>query len=443
MSGCSKNIRKSCIAALSLLWLLMLTACDAASDKPAESGDSEPIYRSGFATQGGTGRYYMNREIAHVMSFQGAGWLERSERQEEERTDLTLDRLPLDSASVVADIGAGSGYFSRLIAERVPDGQVFAVDIQPEMLAILEQNIADEKIQNVQPILAAEKSLNLAPASLDLALFVDVYHELAWPREIMLDLYTALKPGGKVVLVEYRAEDPTIQIIPVHKMTAGQAIREMRAIGLEFVENGEFLPRQHFLVFRKPAQVTQAWDCPKTGYVVSSTANNRPGLWLFLPGSTLELARSADEPNPDRSARYQNETINLTVTGTEAVLAQDGAKENCKLNRKMSIREDAKLRGIDFLATGNEPPWKLEISTKLIAIQTGYESARSEFPAANPRESGEETRTIYSTSNGSQSLEIEISGTPCLDSMSGEPFSATVVINLDGKRLRGCGAALH
>jgi predicted methyltransferase len=120
------------------------------------------------------------------------------------------------------------------------------------MLAILEQNSAAEGIGNIQTVLAAEKSLNLAPASIDLALFVDVYHELSWPREIMLDLVDSLKAGGKVVLLEYRAEDPFIQIIPVHKMTSAQVILEMEQVGLELVENGDFLPQQHFLVFRKP-----------------------------------------------------------------------------------------------------------------------------------------------------------------------------------------------
>jgi SAM-dependent methyltransferase len=227
---------------------ILLSAC---GNAPGESVADGP-YSDGSASPGGTGRYYMGREIAHVMSYKGADWLERSTREREERADLSVARLPLGENAAVADIGAGSGYFSRRIARRVPDGTVFAVDIQPEMLAILEQNAAAEGIGNIQTVLAAEKSLNLAPASIDLALFVDVYHELSWPREIMLDLVDSLKAGGKVVLLEYRAEDPSIQIIPVHKMTSAQVILEMEQVGLELVENGDFLPQQHFLVFRKP-----------------------------------------------------------------------------------------------------------------------------------------------------------------------------------------------
>lgn len=228
---------------------LFVSAC---GNAPVESNSAEP-YSDGPASQGGTGRYYMGREIAHVMSYKGADWLERSEREEEERADLSVARLPISEDSAVADIGAGSGYFSRRIARRVPQGTVFAVDIQPEMLAILEKNAAAEGITNIQPVLAAEKSLNLAPESIDLALFVDVYHELKWPREIMLDLVGSLKPGGKVVLLEYRAEDPSIRIIPAHKMTSDQVILEMEQIGLNLLENGDFLPQQHFLVFEKPA----------------------------------------------------------------------------------------------------------------------------------------------------------------------------------------------
>jgi SAM-dependent methyltransferase len=227
---------------------ILLSAC---GNAPGESVADGP-YSDGPSSPGGTGRYYMGREIAHVMSYKGADWLERSTLEREERADLSVARLPLGEDATVADIGAGSGYFSRRIARRIPDGTVFAVDIQPEMLAILEQNSAAERIGNIQTVLAAEKSLNLAPASIDLALFVDVYHELSWPREIMLDLVDSLKAGGKVVLLEYRAEDPSIQIIPVHKMTSAQVILEMEQVGLELVENGDFLPQQHFLVFRKP-----------------------------------------------------------------------------------------------------------------------------------------------------------------------------------------------
>ena len=224
---------------------LTLAACK----KAAETTD--PGYTTGPASQGGTGRYYMGRELAHFMSYEGAGWLERPEREAEERTDLVLQKLPVQPDSVVADIGAGSGFFTRRIASRVPDGRVIAVDIQPEMLAILRDKAVAEGIDNIETVLATEKSLNLAPSSIDLALFVDVYHELAQPREVMRELRMALRPGGKVILIEYRAEDPAIPIIPVHKMTARQARLELEAAGFYFVENPDFLPIQHFLVFAR------------------------------------------------------------------------------------------------------------------------------------------------------------------------------------------------
>jgi SAM-dependent methyltransferase len=224
---------------------LLLGACNNTEEKSGE------VYTTGPASQGGTGRYYMGRELAHFMSYEGAGWLERPERETEERTDLVVQSLPLEPESVVADIGAGSGFFTRRIARRIPAGTVIAVDIQPEMLAILRDKAAAEGIENIETVLATEQSLNLEPNSIDLALFVDVYHELMQPLEVMRELRTALKPGGKVILIEYRAEDPSIPIIPVHKMTARQASLEMEAAGFQFVENLDVLPTQHFLVFSR------------------------------------------------------------------------------------------------------------------------------------------------------------------------------------------------
>ena len=175
----------------------------------------------------------------------------------EERTDLLLNNLPLTPASNVADIGAGSGYFSLRIAERLDTGKVFAVDIQPEMLDIIRSRAASAEISNIELVLAGEKSPQLPPDSIDLAFMVDAYHEFMAPREVMLELKASLRPEGRIVLIEYRAEDPTVPIIPVHKMTAAQVILEMEAIGMEFVENGDFLPQQHFLVFKKPAEPSQ------------------------------------------------------------------------------------------------------------------------------------------------------------------------------------------
>lgn len=233
------------LAAAALLAASLAGACDA----PSQNGSGP--YTSGPASAGGTGRYYMGREIAHFMSYEGAGWLERPERESEERSDIVVQNLPLAPDSVVADIGAGSGYYSRRIAQRLPAGKVIAVDLQPEMLALLRDSAAAENIANIETVLATEQSLNLPPASIDLALLVDVYHELAQPLEVMREVRAALRPGGKLVLIEFRAEDPAVPIIPVHKMTAKQAQLELETAGFYFVDNLDVLPIQHFLVFAR------------------------------------------------------------------------------------------------------------------------------------------------------------------------------------------------
>jgi ubiquinone/menaquinone biosynthesis C-methylase UbiE len=162
--------------------------------------------------------------------------------------------LPLEGDSVVADIGAGTGYFSFRIAERVPRGRVLAVDIQPEMLDIIEARKDSGALQNVETVLGTEKDPRLPAASVDLILLVDAYHEFAWPREMGLALFQALRPGGALVLVEYRGEDPSVPIKRLHKMTRRQAIDEMQAVGLRWERTERFLPQQHFMVFRRPAE---------------------------------------------------------------------------------------------------------------------------------------------------------------------------------------------
>lgn len=193
----------------------------------------------------------MGRQIARVMGHEGADWLERPGREREERTDLLLQELPLHANSVVADIGAGTGYLTFRIAPLVPGGQVLAVDIQPEMLAALEQQATARHLSNVQPVRGTERSPNLPPNSVDLALLVDAYHEFAFPREMMTAIYKALRPGGMVALVEFRAEDPSVPIKAVHKMSVAQARRELQAVGLVFREAREKLPQQHLLLFEK------------------------------------------------------------------------------------------------------------------------------------------------------------------------------------------------
>jgi len=220
----------------------------------AETAATETRYTQQTApNMEGTGRFYMGREIAYVMGHQGAGWLERSTREREERTDLLVANLPLESDDVIADLGAGSGYFSRRMAARVPDGKVLAVDLQPQMIELLQQNAAAAGITNIEPVQAAEDNPNLPAASVDLVLLVDAYHEFVYPYEVMSAVAASLKPGGKVVLIEYRAEDPTVPIRKLHKMTEQQSVLEMQAVGLEWVETLDTLPQQHFMIFQKTA----------------------------------------------------------------------------------------------------------------------------------------------------------------------------------------------
>ena len=202
----------------------------------------------------GIGKFYMGREIAHVMGFAGAIWLERDTREEEERLTLLVKSLRLKPGDVVADIGAGSGVVSILMAEQVlPDGYVIAVDVQNEMLLRLQENVRSKGLRNVIPIKGSPKSASLAPSSIDLAIMVDVYHEFEFPYEMMLEISSAIKPGGRVVLVEYRMEDPTVPIKLVHKMSQQQAKLEAEQpeFGLKWTETIDVLPRQHILVFTR------------------------------------------------------------------------------------------------------------------------------------------------------------------------------------------------
>jgi ubiquinone/menaquinone biosynthesis C-methylase UbiE len=199
----------------------------------------------------GTGKVYMGREIAQVMGHQGADWLERPDRAIEEQPQKMVKALGLKSTDVVADIGAGTGYISQLLARQVPEGKVLAVDVQPEMIELLKQRINKSKIANIQPQLGTEQSPELSPASIDLAIMVDAYHEFSYPREMMTGIVAALKPGGRVVLAEYRGEDPKVFIKPHHKTTQKQIQREMSAVGLKLLKNESVLPQQHLFFFGK------------------------------------------------------------------------------------------------------------------------------------------------------------------------------------------------
>jgi SAM-dependent methyltransferase len=200
----------------------------------------------------GIGKFYMGREIAHVMGHQAADWLERPGREAEERPDLLFPALKLKSGDAVADIGCGTGYHTRRMAGMVgTNGVVYAVDIQPEMLELLTNKLAGEKIFNVKPVLGTITDPNLQSATVDLVLMVDVYHEFDHPYEMIESMCRALKPGGRIAFVEFRGEDPKVPIKLVHKMTEAQVRKEMTVHPLEWVETIGVLPQQHIIIFRK------------------------------------------------------------------------------------------------------------------------------------------------------------------------------------------------
>ncbi|MFD2255894.1 class I SAM-dependent methyltransferase [Luteolibacter algae] len=220
--------------------------------KETRQQDGSPGYTFAEASPDGIGKIFMGREISQVMGHPGIGWLERSEREKEEAPSNAIALLDLSPETVIADIGAGSGYYSFRIAPKVPLGKVIAVDIQQEMLTHLSAGAARLALPNVEPHLGAVDSIKLPPGTLDAALLVDSYHEFSHPAEMLASLHTALKSGGTVYLLEYRAEDPAVPIKHLHKMTEAQARKEFQALGFEFVENIDSLPWQHLLVFRKP-----------------------------------------------------------------------------------------------------------------------------------------------------------------------------------------------
>ena len=210
------------------------------------------LYTIGEASTGGIGKFYMGREISKVMGHLGAGWLERPERIQQERTDLLIENLSLRPTDKVVDLGAGSGYFTFRIAPLVSKGKIYAVDISPQMLSIIRAKMKKNAAKNIEPVLSTVTDLKLEENLADCVLIVDAYHEFSHPLEMGQSIYRTLKPGGKLVLIEYRLEDPGIPIKKLHKMSQKQAIKEISATGLEWVQTSEVLPQQHFMVFRKP-----------------------------------------------------------------------------------------------------------------------------------------------------------------------------------------------
>lgn len=196
---------------------------------------------------------YMGRRIADVMSWQGAEWLFRETRVEEEQPAAMLDALKIPPGSIVADVGAGAGYHTIPLARRVgPEGTVLATDVQPEMIQMLKQRAQAEGVSNVKPLLCSQRDTKLPDGKVDLVLMVDVYHECTDPEATLLGLHKALRPGGRLVLVEFRGEDPEVPIKPEHKMTVKQVRREVEPQGFTFKTSLEFLPWQHVIIFEKP-----------------------------------------------------------------------------------------------------------------------------------------------------------------------------------------------
>ena len=252
---CFANRRGACFPPR-MKRLLFLTAfvtfAAALADEAPKRPD--PLYETREEhDRNGIAKFFMGREIAHVMGHQAADWLERPEREKEERTDKLVDLLALKPGMNVADIGCGTGFLSERIAPRIlPGGTVYGVDIQQEMLDLLVQKMKAKGIANVKPILGADADPKLEPGSCDMMVMVDVYHEFEFPYEMMRKMVAGLKKGGQIVFIEFRAEDPEVPIKLVHKMSEAQVKKEMALQPeLEWVQTKRELPQQHMIFFRR------------------------------------------------------------------------------------------------------------------------------------------------------------------------------------------------
>ena len=240
------DVTTALLAAIALTGPLFAARADTATSTPAA-----PVYRNGCGSIDGIGKFYEGREIAHVMGFEGADWLDRPTRQQEERPDVMVQELGLTPGMTVADIGAGSGYLSRRMARQVAPGKVYAVDVQPEMVGLLKDLAAQPGMGNIVPTQGTVTDVKLPTNSIDLAILVDVYHELEFPYEVIQSLIRALKPGGRLVFVEYRLEDPNVPIKALHRMSVAQVRREMNPLPVVWDHTSERLPIQHIIVFRR------------------------------------------------------------------------------------------------------------------------------------------------------------------------------------------------
>jgi len=234
--------------------LLLVPAFGTAQEPVKDRKDGRYEWRARHDPNG-IGKFYMGREIAYVMGHAAATWLERPEREEEENPKKLIELLKFRDGEVVADIGAGSGYYTFRMAKLVgPKGKILAVDIQKEMLDIIRDRMKKENLTNVEPVLGEEADPKLKDGSVDTILLVDVYHEFAFPYEMTEKMVKALKPGGRIVFVEFRLEDEKVPIKLVHKMTEKQVLKEMAEFKeLKHAATSDQLPWQHVITFVKHA----------------------------------------------------------------------------------------------------------------------------------------------------------------------------------------------
>ena len=235
----------------------LLAALAAAFVLPAFADEPKKREHPGYTTKkdhdpNGIGKFYMGREIAHVMGHQAAEWLERPEREQEERSSKLWKMLKVKEGDVVADVGAGSGYHTFKLAELVgAKGKVYAVDIQEEMLDIIRGRMKAKNVTNVVPVKGTETDPKLPGGAIDMILLVDVYHEFSYPFEMTEAMVKALKPGGRLIFVEFRLEDPKVPIKVVHRMSEKQVLKEMEPHPLRYAQTLGELPWQHVIVFEK------------------------------------------------------------------------------------------------------------------------------------------------------------------------------------------------
>lgn len=228
-----------------------VTSCQSQPKKLAATSTKDTIYTYQNASRDGIGKYYLGREISFVMGAAASNWLERDEREREENAKLAIDNINIPVTGVIADIGAGTGYYTFKLAKKVAKGKVYAVEVQDELIAYLKNKKLQLRDTVVEIIKSASRSPNLPDNSVDVAIMVDVYHELEYPHEMLQTIKKSLKPTGKILLIEYRGEDPAVAIKPLHKTTVAQLNKEMLANGFTLFSKGDFLPIQHFLLYEK------------------------------------------------------------------------------------------------------------------------------------------------------------------------------------------------